>query len=431
MPTLQEIAASASRPRRSTLGTVMEGARGGELRAYEPGVMDNVRNFAMNALAPLFGGDVRAANAYYRDKVQPTLEFLPGVGDVMAAGEARDAFGQGDYLGGGLLAAGAMAGLVPGVGDAVQKGASKAAKGIRAYHGSPHDFDKFSLDKIGTGEGAQAYGHGLYFAENEGVAKSYRDALGGRIAPSRRRELQSHHRAAARMMYEDGMSQVEIGDILKKSYPDMTDQDVSDVLQAEFPGKMYEVNINANPEDFLDWDKPLSEQPESIRGALQNFPVTTQIRDGMPLGPNANLRIDVDPDLPEYPRYFMRMDDGTEFRLSEKDLKNFAAQSMDEASGKTALTTIANELGISEREASQKLREAGIPGIKYLDAGSRGAGDGSRNYVVFDDSLIEILRKYGVLPAAIGTGAFMQMMENDPEQAQQLHDYAVSIRDGA
>jgi hypothetical protein len=49
--------------------------------------------------------------------------------------------------------------------------------GFKAYHGSPHDFDKFSLSKIGTGEGAQAYGHGLYFAEKEGVAKSYRDAL--------------------------------------------------------------------------------------------------------------------------------------------------------------------------------------------------------------------------------------------------------------
>jgi hypothetical protein len=135
MPTLQEIAASASRPRRSTLGTVMEGARGGELRAYEPGVMDNVRNFAINALAPLFGGDVRAANAYYRDKIQPTAEFLPGVGDVMAAGEARDAFGQGDYLGGSLLAAGAAAGLVPGVGDVVQKGISKGAKSLR--YGDP------------------------------------------------------------------------------------------------------------------------------------------------------------------------------------------------------------------------------------------------------------------------------------------------------
>jgi hypothetical protein len=42
---------------------------------------------------------------------------------------------------------------------------------ITTYHGSPHDFDEFDMSKIGTGEGAQAYGHGLYFAENENVAK--------------------------------------------------------------------------------------------------------------------------------------------------------------------------------------------------------------------------------------------------------------------
>ena len=52
----------------------------------------------------------------------------------------------------------------------------KAAEGIRAYHGSPHDFGEFSTSQIGTGEGAQAYGHGLYFASSEDVAKGYRKA---------------------------------------------------------------------------------------------------------------------------------------------------------------------------------------------------------------------------------------------------------------
>jgi hypothetical protein len=51
---------------------------------------------------------------------------------------------------------------------------------IKAYHGSPHDFDAFDLSKIGTGEGAQAYGHGLYFAENPDVARGYRDTLSRR-----------------------------------------------------------------------------------------------------------------------------------------------------------------------------------------------------------------------------------------------------------
>ena len=52
-----------------------------------------------------------------------------------------------------------------------------------AYHGSPHKFKKFDASKIGTGEGAQSYGHGLYFAENPKVAKSYAEALGDAPLP--------------------------------------------------------------------------------------------------------------------------------------------------------------------------------------------------------------------------------------------------------
>ena len=49
--------------------------------------------------------------------------------------------------------------------------------GMTAWHGSPHTFNKFDMSKIGTGEGAQAYGHGLYLAENPEVAKSYQHKL--------------------------------------------------------------------------------------------------------------------------------------------------------------------------------------------------------------------------------------------------------------
>src|SRR5215203_4982043 len=50
---------------------------------------------------------------------------------------------------------------------------------IRVYHGSPDVFDKFETAKIGTGEGAQVYGHGLYFTEKEQIAKGYREKLAG------------------------------------------------------------------------------------------------------------------------------------------------------------------------------------------------------------------------------------------------------------
>jgi len=55
--------------------------------------------------------------------------------------------------------------------------------GIDAYHGSPHGFEQFDSSKIGTGEGAQAYGHGLYFAEHEPIARGYRDNLSPKPRP--------------------------------------------------------------------------------------------------------------------------------------------------------------------------------------------------------------------------------------------------------
>src|SRR4029077_8399539 len=60
----------------------------------------------------------------------------------------------------GMIGSPAAVGGVPGT----------VGSGIKAYHSSPHDFDRFDLSKIGTGEGAQVYGHGLYFAENPAVS---------------------------------------------------------------------------------------------------------------------------------------------------------------------------------------------------------------------------------------------------------------------
>ena len=49
--------------------------------------------------------------------------------------------------------------------------------GIVAFHGSGADFDEFRLEMIGTGEGAQAYGYGLYFTDSEDIAKFYKDTV--------------------------------------------------------------------------------------------------------------------------------------------------------------------------------------------------------------------------------------------------------------
>ena len=46
-----------------------------------------------------------------------------------------------------------------------------------AWHGSPHDFDEFDLGAIGSGEGNQAHGWGLYFAKDKKVSNLYKEVL--------------------------------------------------------------------------------------------------------------------------------------------------------------------------------------------------------------------------------------------------------------
>ena len=47
----------------------------------------------------------------------------------------------------------------------------------------------------------------------------------------------------------------------------------------------------------------------------------------------------------------------------------------------------------SKEAASNYLRKLGIPGLKYFDAGSRTAKEGTRNIVLFDDSLAKIISR--------------------------------------
>src|SRR5574343_541990 len=75
----------------------------------------------------------------------------------------------------GLSSLAMMTGLLQGT-----KVAPIINNAIRVYHGSPHKFEKADSSKIGTGEGAQAYGHGLYWAENPGVANQYATSLAKR-----------------------------------------------------------------------------------------------------------------------------------------------------------------------------------------------------------------------------------------------------------
>ena len=281
----------------------------------------------------------------------------------------------------------------------VSKALEEGRKKIRAYHGSPHDFDRFSTDNIGTGEGAQAYGHGLYFAEREGTAQSYRDALSGKNAsfddgsyvPEWVLQAQKDGKLdIAKKDFED--RRVQIKDAMDSSTQPHLLQDQIDsnikILQGierleagDVPkvGRMYEVDIDASPDELLDYDLPLSEQPEIVMDAIRSTPDVRQ-RINMAIG---SFGAD---------------------KILGRDILEVFAQS--KSGGMSSVPS----------DASEMLKSAGVKGVKYADAQTRFSPKGkTHNYVVFDDKLVEIARKYGVtLPVASAILAGTMT----PEQAQ-------------
>ncbi|MFO0475735.1 MAG: hypothetical protein ACK52K_11360 [Alphaproteobacteria bacterium] len=242
----------------------------------------------------------------------------------------------------------------------------EADGGLIAYHGSPHTFDKFSMDKIGTGEGAQAFGHGLYFAEAEDVAKTYRDGLAGKTAnPLDMRGLDSAYINAAKMMRESGMDEASTKSALRAAYKRATEQEISAAYEAANPGSMYQVRLNVKPDQLVDWDMPYSAQSSKVREALDALNYTN---------------------------------DGD--------------------------TTVGELFTPNIREGGsigESLKARGIKGIRYFDGGSRAAGGGTYNYVIFDDSIIDILKRYGIpMTAAAGGGMMVMGQDMPPEVASQI-----------
>ena len=332
--------------------------------------------------------------------------------------------------------------------------AVKTARGIRAYHGSPHEFEKFDTSKIGTGEGAQAFGHGLYFAEAEPVAQSYR-YIDARINPDivqyKGKPIQWHYdqayinkdkldRANARgqimsdanaraKFWEDMMvgrhpHQV-INDAVAnpEDWPELTryakNINFNDFSEIGVPGHMYQVSINAHPEHFLDWDKPLSQQSEHVQSILDKLGFQPPKPEFGWNGYNGSYGIRIGDATQSYGKtayatfHDLGRNKGVQAKVLGQDIGTYAnidhaknaALGELEARGISPEINGANIYGMIAKgrpdqfsptnpEAARLLNEAGIKGVKYLDAGSRNQGEGTRNFVVFDPKDIEIMRRY-------------------------------------
>jgi hypothetical protein len=279
----------------------------------------------------------------------------------------------------------ARGGLVGGLENLVKKY-------LKVYHGSPHVFPpternplgEFDLSKIGTGEGSQAYGHGAYTAEDMEVAKQYAKKLSHKAMREKFLEAlpkDAEHDELLDLLGTGHFSEPQEGLIkalhaddwlgfdypsqaISAAYRDLHNYDPSDELRnaVNATGKLYTVEL---PEDkviqMLDWDKPLGVQSEAVKDFMGSTGLASYDKnlDKWLSAGRTNV-----------------LNSGEDFyNYLRGPLKHFDKPGWRE----------------SAERVRQDFQEAGIPGIKYLDGNSRNAGEGSRNFVIFDPSITNIV----------------------------------------
>lgn len=223
----------------------------------------------------------------------------------------------------------------------------------KVWHGTPYrGIEKFDTSKIGTGEGAQAYGWGLYFAGAKDVAEFYRKTLSVRngltgVDGKRYGVAQADAEAdAIKLLTLYRQEPKNFAQYLDggQSYLGKIARDIKSGKIKANEGQLYEVEIPEDSEMLL-WDKPLSEQPKGVQRSIAS----------------------------------MAIGDG-----------RGGVVSWEGKSGEYIYQKLASSWG-GQQYASEAMSAAGIKGIKYLDGTSRAAGDGSYNYVIFsgDDAAIQ------------------------------------------
>jgi hypothetical protein len=322
---------------------------------------------ASNAVATNVSGPVDLLAAGLRKLGVPVPRNALGGSQWMAdQGLTREvAMGAPRIIGETLGMAGpaVLAGKAPQIAGAMNRGMDNLAAprtlnnqaGAIVWHGSPHKFDKFDASKIGTGEGAQAYGHGLYLAESPDVAQGYKTALSpyelvkdGKQIPYDQMDTIAAGVAsdiaskkgdvkAVRAMYESMANQKFGGDVAKQRLAALDSMGAN--VAAEKGGSLYKVDLpDEHIAKMLDWDKPLGEQ-RSVMDALYDSPVG---RGGYANGAMGERR--------------------------------FIQPLKSNRTGAAMLEDLRALYGPTKAE--QVLKDAGIPGIRYLDGGSRGKSGG-------------------------------------------------------
>lgn len=246
----------------------------------------------------------------------------------------------------------------------------------KAYHGSPYTFDHFDLGAIGTGEGAQGHGWGLYFAQDKQIAKSYKDTL-------------SHN------MYGDNDLMFN-EEALNKLYSTLSDKahteadyDKLSVIENILITHTEDDVLNNSDEMFdaeaVKWWKNQREiylNKEYKESSLFEVDI-----------PEDDVLLDEKRNINEQPKKVQQA-----VRKMYRSL-GYKTSALKYVTGKEFYDMVAAEKG-GQKEASEFINEHGIKGITY-DGGNDG-----KCFVVFDDKAIQIINRYNQEHKGAYAGAY-------------------------
>ncbi|MGA0401277.1 MAG: hypothetical protein ACO3PX_15030, partial [bacterium] len=319
---------------------------------------------------------------------------------------------------------------------------------IPAYHGTPHRFDEFSMSKIGTGEGASAFGYGLYFTETKRVAEQYRenltpdvivnkevmppyykvsgDPLGADVHVMIRNYFQSLNGGYSSKDRLDSMKldiQRKLIDIENKRGSLGTAlQELDEFFyrngqagksDIEIPtGYLYEVDFDVDDASLLRWDDNYDSQPDQVKEAIdrigdsvgvtrENYTQILQENERLAEAASQLEGFDT-PEQAAFEEYFR----SAKYKVARL-FKEIHSTWFDGSPMRRNLTgekiyamLESGDLLTSDRQrnATNALKGFGVKGIKYKDGVSRKArGDEQPafNYVAFDGSDIKIKYRNG------------------------------------
>ena len=278
-----------------------------------------------------------------------------------------------------------------------------------AWHGSPHDFDEFDLGAIGSGEGNQAHGWGLYFAKSKRVSDNYKKTL-KKLHNSETASLFKVDIPSEKTMLDEnvpfGKQTQIVKDAITENLKKLSDEEKStiyykhivstatELLDVDYENKKHDLGMAKSDIDIFRNVVVAGVKDSTSADASRAELISKE--NGYDLNDILN-----DTSLESAKNVLEKLTDKAnklevEFKKLDKEEINRVNKSFDNIgsifekhtfTGREIYNALSDALG-SDKAASQYLNSIGILGITY-----DGREDG-RCYVVFDDKAVKVIEKY-------------------------------------